>query len=97
MAWSEVPIGYVHGILKGYVIQYKRQTDFNASWANLTVAANVSTSNITSLDRYTYYVIRVLAFTVVGWGPSRNVTVSTDEDGKRIIHFFKVVMQSTKL
>lgn len=83
VTWGEVPIGYLHGILQGYVIQYKKlQNLANNNWTTFTISANISNATITSLDKYTHYVIKVMAFTVVGRGPSRNVTVSTDEDGK---------------
>lgn len=89
VAWGEVPIGYIHGILQGYTLQFKKEKDLNGNWTTVTVAPNVTNSNLTSLDKFTDYVITVKAFTMVGWGPARNVTVSTDEDGKQCVGLIK--------
>jgi hypothetical protein len=80
VTWGEVPIGYVHGILLGYVIQYKQQQNSSIPWKNVTVVSN--TTELTGLAKYTMYFIQVMAYTRVGRGPAANVTVSTDEDGK---------------
>ena len=82
VAWGMIPIGYIHGILQGYTVQFKELKDLNGNWTNVTVASNVTNTSLASLDKFTDYVITVKAFTVVGWGPARNVTASTDEDGK---------------
>lgn len=81
VAWGKVPTGYVHGILQGYVIEYKQKHNSSDQWKNVTVN-NATTTELTGLQKYTIYLVRVMAFTRVGTGPAANVTVSTDEDGK---------------
>lgn len=80
VAWGEVPIGYVHGILQGYIIEYK-QHNSSDPWKNVTVN-NTITTELTGLQKYTMYMVRVMAFTRMGRGPAVNTTVLTDEDGE---------------
>lgn len=80
VTWTTVPHGFVHGNLLGYKVFYRRQEDQNIEFSNIT------TSNLKlelkNLDKYTVYVMKVLAFTSKGNGVmSSNVTKITDEDG----------------
>ena len=83
VTWGEVPKGFVHGILQGYRVLYKRTGDKNDSYANLTTGPNKCLLNITGLKKFTAYSVKVLAFTIKGDGAvSVNISVLTDEDGR---------------
>lgn len=60
---------------------YKRQKDVNNSYINIT--SLVTSAQLTDLDKFTMYVVKVLAFTVKGNGAMTNATrARTHEDGK---------------
>lgn len=83
VTWLPVPDGYVHGILRGYRLFFKIDED--------RFYQNVTTLNqsfeLTGLEKFTNYSVKVLAFTRIGDGNvSDPVLVSTDEDGKLLAH-----------
>lgn len=84
VTWGEVPEGFVHGILQGYRVFYKRTGDKNDSYVNSTTGPNERKLHITGLEKFTAYSLKVLAFTRKGDGAaSVNMSVLTDEDGRR--------------
>ena len=81
MEWSKVPVISRRGIILGYVIQY---TDivYNIT-RNLTLEnENTLSYNLSGLDAFRHYSIKVAGFTKVGIGPYVGTTAVTDEDGK---------------
>ena len=79
VTWLPVPDGFVHGILRGYRILFK--TDQNRFYRNVTTVNQ--SFELTGLEKFTNYTVKILAFTRIGDGNiSDPVTVSTDEDGK---------------
>ena len=79
VTWLPVPDGFVHGILKGYRILFK--TDHDRFYRNVTTVNQ--SFELTGLEKFTNYTVKVLAFTRIGDGNiSDPVIVSTDEDGK---------------
>lgn len=84
MTWGEVPQGFLHGILQGYRVFYKRTGDKNGSYVNVTTSPTTRKLNVTALKKFTEYSAKVLAFTRKGDGAvSLNVSVLTDEDGNK--------------
>lgn len=83
MTWGEVPQGFVHGILQGYRVFYKKTADKNSSYVNETTAPSKHEIHVTGLEKFTEYSVKGLAFTRKGDGAvSDNISVLTDEDGK---------------
>lgn len=83
VTWGEVPKGFVHGILQGYRVFYKRTGDKSDSYADSTTGPNERKLHITGLEKFTAYSMKVLAFTRKGDGAvSVNISVLTDEDGR---------------
>ena len=83
--WGEVPQGFVHGILQGYRVFYKRTGDKNNSYVNVTTGPTTRELHVTGLKKFTEYSTKVLAFTVKGDGAvSVNISVLSDEDGNDI-------------
>lgn len=83
VTWGEVPKGFVHGILQGYRVFYKKTGDQNSSYVNSTTGPAERKLHITGLEKFTAYSVKVLAFTRKGDGAvSVNISVLTDEDGK---------------
>lgn len=80
VTWNPVPQGFTHGIVLGYMVLYKRERDVNESYSNITSV--VTTAQLTNLDKFTMYSIKVLAFTIKGNGAMTNYTYErTHEDG----------------
>lgn len=79
VTWLPVPDGYVHGILRGYRLLLK--IDEDSFYQNVTTVNR--SFELTGLEKFTNYSVKVLAFTRIGDGNiSDPVIVSTDEDGK---------------
>ena len=69
--WSPIPEKDTHGVLIGYVVQFRRYNYYeNFSIAN--VEASTQVLSITGLREATEYVIRIAGRTSVGVGPFRN-------------------------
>jgi protein sidekick len=82
--WGPVPGGKLHGILRGYRVLYKMAENMSSSFVSLTTNALSRNLKVSSLKKFTVYIVKVLAFTVKGDGPETvNISVSTDEDGKQ--------------
>ena len=81
VTWNPVPQGFTHGIVLGYLVLYKREKDVNRTYTNLT--SLVTSVEVLNLDKFTMYVIKVLAFTIKGNGVISNKThARTHEDGE---------------
>lgn len=62
---------------------YKKTNEHSAPYTKITVSPDVRMKEIYGLKKFTYYTIRVLAFTIKGDGAdSPPVNVSTDEDSE---------------
>ena len=80
VTWNPVPQGFTHGIVLGYMVLYKRERDVNESYSNITSV--VTSAQLTNLDKFTMYGIKVSAFTIKGNGAMTNYTYErTHEDG----------------
>ena len=79
--WTEVPAEEQNGIITGYTITYKSQTEnYNC---NVAVNGSVYKMELTSLKEYVNYNITVFASTVKGDGSaSETIVVRTDQDSK---------------
>ena len=79
--WSPVPDEDINGIIIGYKLAL-----FNTSGENMrnyTLNASLLSLEITVLEIWTNYSIRMVAFTVVGEGPWSNlIRGTTDEEGE---------------
>ena len=77
--WNDVKQDEQNGNITGYKVMYKALP--SGSDETETVNASTKQLNISGLNEFTDYSIRVLAFTVIGDGPlSSAITVRTDED-----------------
>ena len=65
---------------------YRRTNEPSAPYTKITVSPRVRVKEIYGLNKFTFYTIRILAFTIKGDGAkSPPVNVSTDEDSKYMI------------
>ena len=79
--WTEVPAHQQNGIITGYTITYKSQTEIDNG--NVAVNGSVRQIELTSLKEYVNYNITVFASTVKGDGSaSETIVVRTDQDSK---------------
>ena len=80
VTWNPVSQGYTHGIVLGYLVFYKRQQDVDGNFIN--ASSLLLSADLEGLDKFTVYVVKVLAFTIKGNGVISNETsVRTHEDG----------------
>lgn len=79
--WSPVPYETINGIGIGYKLALFNTSTYNIR--NYTLNVSVLSLEITDLDIWTNYSIKMSAFTVVGDGPwSDSILEDTDEEGK---------------
>ena len=81
VTWNEVLADEQNGIITGYTITYKSQTENDNG--NVQVNGSVLQTELTNLKEYVNYNITVLASTVKGDGPASDpIVVRTDQDSK---------------
>ena len=79
--WDEVPAGQQNGIITGYTITYKSQTENDNN--NVQVNGSVRQTELTNLKENVNYNITVFASTVKGDGPATApIVFRTDQDSK---------------
>ena len=80
--WDEVAADKQNGIIRGYNITYKSQTENNDG--SVLAGPVDRQNNLTNLKEYVNYDITVFAFTVKGNGPVNDpvIVVRTDQDSK---------------
>ena len=77
--WKAVPVGHVHGILRGYYVFYH----IKGKHTFVRTETMLHHMSLKGLHKFTEYEIRIAAFTIKGHGvKSKSIFVSTDEDGK---------------
>ena len=84
VTWEEVPAIDWNGIITQYEVEYNQSTFSGVTMYNTTtVDSSTFMVDLTGLEEYVEYSIRVRAYTSVGAGPySDVVNVITSEDGK---------------
>ena len=81
VTWDEVPADQQNGIITGYTITYKSQTENDNG--GVQVNGSVRQTELINLKEYADYNITVFASTVKGDGPaSVPIVVRTDQDSK---------------
>ena len=80
--WDEVPADQQNGIITGYTITYRSQTENDNG--NVSAGPNDRQKELTGLNEFVNYNITVFAFTVKGDGPASDpvIIVRTDQDSK---------------
>ena len=79
--WNDVPAAEQNGIITGYTITYKSQTENDNG--NVQVNGSVRQTVLTYLKEYVNYNITVFASTVKGNGPATvPIILRTDQDSK---------------
>ena len=79
--WNDVPAAEQNGIITGYTITYKSQTENDNGTDQ--VNGSVRETQLTNLKEYVNYNTTVFASTVKGDGPATDPTVvRTDQDSK---------------
>ena len=79
--WNEVAAAEQNGIVTGYTITYKSQTEKHNG--SVQVNGSVRQTELANLKEYVNYNITVFASTVKGNGPAGDPTVvRTDQDSK---------------
>ena len=84
VTWEEVPAIDRNGIITQYEVEYNQSTFSGVTMYNTTtVDSSTFMVDLTGLEEYVEYSIRVRAYTSVGAGPYSDVMIErTQEDGK---------------
>ena len=93
VTWEEVPAIDQNGIITQYEVEYN-QTTFSGATMYDTTTVNSSTLmvDLTGLEEYVEYSIRVRAYTSVGAGPYSDVVMErTQQDG--MLHILICVIE----
>lgn len=85
VTWQPIPNDHVNGILLGYRVLYKKENSPMDVFQNITVNSTYLDAEITSLEVYTEYELRITGFTIIGDGNvSESVFCFTDESGNNV-------------
>ena len=85
--WDEVPAHQQNGIITGYTITYKSQTEDGNG--NVQVNGSVRQTELTNLKEYVKYYITVFASTVKGDGAASDpIVVRTDQNSKYFFSYW---------
>lgn len=77
-----LPSEFVHGILKGYLVTYRRIDDLLSPTTVLSLQIDQLVVELTDLNEFTAYSVQASAITSKGQGPrSVPILVTTAEDG----------------
>ena len=83
VTWGLVPTEEQNGVISGYNIMYKAKKDSGNAWKNITVSSRTRILNITGLEYYTMYNVKMAGINSVGIGVYSNITdIRTDAYGK---------------
>ena len=78
MSWEPVPATDQNGVITQYEVEYNQTTFSEVSMYNITTVDSTTLMvDLTGLEEYVEYSIRVRAYTSVGAGPYSNVVVET--------------------
>ena len=79
--WDEVPADQQNGIVTGYTITYRSQTENDNG--SVQVNGSIHERELTYLKEFVNYDITMFASTAIGDGPpSYPIVVTTDQDSK---------------
>ncbi len=101
LAWKPPPFRYAHGLIRNYVINYRgihcsdNETDNGTRWSIKTVGGVHTSTNITNLLFWTWYDVRVAAFTVRESPFTTTKKIRTSEHGN-LFFLFMVYIHSEK-
>ena len=89
--WDEVPAVEQNGIITGYTITYKSQTENDNG--NVPAGPDDREKVLTGLKEFVNYNITVFASTVEGDGPASDpvIVVTTDQDSKFTVFSYQVL------
>ena len=85
VSWDPVPLIDQNGVITRYEVEYSQTTFSEVSMYNTTTVDSTTLMvDLTGLEEYVVYSIRVRAYTRVGAGPySDVVNVTTSENSKK--------------
>ena len=79
--WEAPPSTDRNGIIIGYTLQYKKS---NESSYSTVLPTSIALANITNLNEFTEYEIKVAAATASGLGPYSDAIVETTSEGRPV-------------
>ena len=81
VSWDTVPAIDQNGVITRYEVEYNQTTFSEVSMYNTTtVNSTTLMMDLTGLEEYVEYSIRVRAYTSVGAGPYSNVVMETTQE-----------------
>ena len=98
VTWLPVPADHMNGIILGHRILYRREDKPLVGFDNVTLNSTSFHVEITGLDFFTKYEIRLLGFTIAGDGNvSEPLFCVTDESGNVYIFCFSKYIENGNL
>ena len=82
LQWSPVPTEHQNGVILGYYVKYNLSSPHGNKTVNITVPPNKLSVELSKLAVFTFYFIRVSAFTSAGVGPDAVLGETTDQEGE---------------
>lgn len=83
VTWDTIPTQFIHGILLGYKVFYKKTSAPSSQGIFVTRKPDQSHVILSGLEKFTEYCIQLVGFTRIGDGNKSDCfNVTTDEDGE---------------
>lgn len=79
VTWDEVPLIDQNGIIVQYEVEYNQTTFTDATMSATTTVLQEREVDLTGLEEYVSYYIRVRAYTAVDHGPYSEVVMQTTQ------------------
>ena len=85
--WGQVPPQFKNGIIRGFEVQFQ----YNGTVEFRERGPLLYWVILDGLEKFTFYSVKVRAFTTEGYGPGNNITALTGQDGMTLSYFKRVL------
>lgn len=98
VSWQPIPKPFIHGILRGYILFYKKTIEFETGMnQTVTLLTNMTSYELTDLEPSTNYSVWMFGFTTVGNGTASAVIYGvTDEYSESLVILYLPYSVSNK-
>ena len=92
VTWNEVPPVHQNGIIIQYEVEYNQTAFTGATTSATTTVLQVREVNLTGLEEYVSYYVRVRAYTTVGHGPYSEVVMQATQQSGMCSMFYDILL-----
>ncbi|XP_028412686.1 Down syndrome cell adhesion molecule-like protein 1 homolog isoform X2 [Dendronephthya gigantea] len=79
--WKTLSVKVANGVIKGYIVWYKINSSHSAFAKKMVKLIDGRKTTIHSLKPYTYYIVKMQAFTSAGRGPNSSIVTTRTLEG----------------